>query len=73
MGGKNFGWLAVWVPSPDWLRRMRRYQVLRRSHRKFGGGELRAVPRLCIEYHGICLTTEENHGKPVREAEWRSA
>ena len=28
MGGKNFGWLAVWVPSPDWLCRMRRYQVL---------------------------------------------
>jgi hypothetical protein len=20
-GGINFGWLAVWVPSPDWLRR----------------------------------------------------
>jgi len=19
MGGINFGWLAVWVPSPDWL------------------------------------------------------
>jgi hypothetical protein len=22
------------------------------------------VPRLCIVYPGICLTTEENHGKP---------
>jgi len=21
MGGINVGWLAVWVPSPDWLRR----------------------------------------------------
>jgi hypothetical protein len=21
MGGINFGWLAVWVPSPDWLSR----------------------------------------------------
>jgi hypothetical protein len=21
MGGINFGWLDVWVPSPDWLRR----------------------------------------------------
>ena len=21
MGGINFGWLAAWVPSPDWLRR----------------------------------------------------
>jgi len=28
------------------------------------GGGLRAVPRLCVEYPGICLTTEENHGKP---------
>jgi len=28
------------------------------------GVELRAVPRHCIEYPGICLTTEENHGKP---------
>jgi len=27
-----------------------------------GGGGLWAVPRLCIEYPGICLTTEENHG-----------
>ena len=29
-----------------------------------GGGGMRAVPRLCIAYPGICLTTEENHGKP---------
>ena len=21
MGGINFGWVAVWVRSPDWLRR----------------------------------------------------
>ena len=25
---------------------------------------VRAVPQLCIVYPGICLTTEENHGKP---------
>jgi len=25
---------------------------------------MRAEPRLCILYPGICLTTEENHGKP---------
>jgi hypothetical protein len=25
---------------------------------------MRAVPRLCIVYPGICLTTEENHGNP---------
>jgi len=29
-----------------------------------GGGELRGVPRLSIEYPGIRLTTEEYHGKP---------
>jgi len=26
-------------------------------------GRVRAVPRLCGFYPGICLTTEENHGK----------
>jgi hypothetical protein len=30
----------------------------------WGLGEMRAVPRPCIVYPGICLTTEENHGKP---------
>jgi hypothetical protein len=25
---------------------------------------VRAVPRLCELYPGICLTTEEKHGKP---------
>ena len=25
---------------------------------------MRAVPRLCIVYPGICPTTEENHGNP---------
>ena len=24
---------------------------------------MRAVPRLCIRYPGICFTSEENHGK----------
>jgi hypothetical protein len=28
---------------------------------------MRAVPRLCIVYPGICLKTEENHGKPQSE------
>ena len=27
-------------------------------------GGMQAVPRLCTVYPGICLTTEENHGKP---------
>jgi hypothetical protein len=26
-------------------------------------GRVRAVPRLCVLYPGICLTTEEKHGK----------
>jgi len=28
-----------------------------------GEGGLRAVHRICIEYPGNCLTTEEYHGK----------
>jgi len=28
------------------------------------GKGVRAVHRPCILYPGICLTTEENHGKP---------
>ena len=28
------------------------------------GKGVQAVPRICIKYAGICLTTEENHGKP---------
>ena len=28
------------------------------------GEGVRAVPRLCIEYPGICLATDENHGNP---------
>ena len=28
------------------------------------GAGVRAVPRLFSEYPGICLSTEENHGKP---------
>jgi hypothetical protein len=56
MEGINFGWLAVWVLSPDWLsRKSDFYQALGRG--------VRAVPRLCIVYPGIFLTNEENHGK----------
>jgi len=67
MGRVNFAWLAVWVLSPGWLCRILGvwdfFQALRRSRRAPGGG-VRAVPRLCIVYPGICLKTEENHGKP---------
>jgi len=37
MGGIKFGWLAVWVPSPDWLCRILElcdvFQALRWSRR----------------------------------------
>jgi len=37
MGGINFGWLAVWVPSPDWLRRKSDFcQALKWSLRAWG-------------------------------------
>ena len=62
MGGINFGWLAVWVLSPDWLTHKLEVcdflQVRRWSRRTWGIG-VRAVPRLCIIYPGIYLTTEE--------------
>jgi hypothetical protein len=47
IGGVNFGWLAAWVPSPDWLRRRSDCcQALMSSHRAWGGVE-------------ICLITEK--------------
>jgi len=58
--------LAVWVLSLDWLCRILEVceylQALRWSRRAWGG--VRAVPRLCNVYPGICLTTEKNHAKP---------
>ena len=67
-GGINFAWLAVWVLSPDWLCRIlgvcEFLRGLSEAAATGGRGGVRAVPRLCIVYRGICLTTEENHGKP---------
>jgi len=61
MGGINISWLAVWVLSPDCLSRNLEVcdfcQALRRSRRAWGR-RVRAVPRLCVVYPGICLTTE---------------
>jgi len=65
-----FGWLAVWVLSPDW--RCRKLEVrdfcqaLMWSHRAWGRG-MRAVPWLCIVYPGICLTTEEKSRKNLSQ------
>ena len=63
VGGINFAWLAVWVLSPNWLSRKSEF-CRRLSEAAEPGGGMRAVPRLCIVYPGICLTTEQNHGKP---------
>jgi len=60
--GINSAWLAVWVLSPDWLSRKSDFLRALRWNRRAGG--MRAVPWLCFLYHGICLITEENHGKP---------
>jgi len=66
MGLINIRSLAAWVQSPDWLSRIlvlcEVCQALRWS-RLTWWREMRTVSRLCIEYPGICLTTEENYGK----------
>jgi hypothetical protein len=75
MGGINFGWLAVWVLSPDWLSRKLEVcnfcQGLKWS-RRTGGGAVQAMSRLCIVYPGICLTTEgisrKNLSQGIRKA-----
>ena len=77
MGVANFGWL---VGSP------RSEHRLARSHigvmRRLSGAYVKAKhlveerwgrARLCIEYPGICLTTEEKQKTSVRLIEWRSA
>jgi hypothetical protein len=40
---------------------MTQHKQYTKQHKHFG--RVRAVPRLCELYPGICLTTEENHGK----------
>jgi hypothetical protein len=64
MGGINFGWLAVWVLWPDWLRHILNVcDFLRPLVEAAASGGVRDMPRFCIVYPGICLTTEENHEK----------
>jgi hypothetical protein len=66
MGGINFSWLAVWVLSPDWLSRKKRYATIIRYLGEAaapGGKGAGRAPSLHL-YSDICLTTEENHGKP---------
>jgi len=67
MGGINFGWLNVLILRPVCLSRKLEVfdlrQALWRSRRaaprRASGRGVRAVPRLCIVYPGICLSTEE--------------
>jgi len=73
MGGINFGWLAVWVPSPDWPRRKIDFsQALRWSRRTWGG---ECGP--CTDLTSYTLALAYNWGKSqktsVRVAEKRSA
>ena len=75
MGGINFGWLAVWVLSSDWLSRKMEVCDVGQAHtwsRHAWRRGVRAGPRLCIIYPGICFTTEEisrkNLGRDNRRA-----
>ena len=66
MGGIYFGLLAVWLMSPDSLcRELEVYDVCQvlMLHRRAWGRGVRAVSRLCVEYPGICLRTEEKSRK----------
>ena len=67
MRGYNFAWKALWGSNPDWLclvldsRRKSGTQVKLQCLRT-----VQTVPRLCVLYPGIRLTTEEKkHGKTV--------
>jgi len=46
MGGINFGWLAVWFPSPDWLCRKSDFCQALRWSRHAWGGECGPCPNL---------------------------
>jgi hypothetical protein len=67
VGGINFGWLAVGGVSPDWLKPKGYVTIIRRLGEAAapmeGGGGAGRAPSLHL-YPGICLTTEENYGKP---------
>jgi len=59
MGGISFGWLGVWVPDRDWLCRKLELCDFVRCLCETLVMVVHAVPRLCIEYPCIYLTTEE--------------
>jgi len=54
MGGMNFGWLAVWVLSPDWLSRKLDYGTFVRRLAEAaapGGGECGS----CLDFASYTL------------------
>jgi len=65
--------IPKWVLSPDWLGLIPEVcdfcHALRWSMPQAWawGREVRAVPRLCIVYTGICRTTEENYLKNLSQ------
>jgi hypothetical protein len=66
--GRNKLWLVGCLGSEPRLAQSQteglRLFFVRLGEAAAPGGGVRAVPRLCIVYPGICFTTEENHGKP---------
>jgi len=74
MGGINFGWLAVWVPSPDWLCRiLELYHVVRRLGEAVAPGGVDCEP--CPDFASNTLTfalqlrkTTENYSQGSRRA-----
>ena len=66
MGKIYFGWLAVWVLSPDCRCRKMDLCDYCQAHwwsRRAWGRGVCAVPQICVMYPGICPTTEEKSRK----------
>jgi hypothetical protein len=72
LGGINFGWLAVWGASPDWLKPNGHASIIRRLGEAAATAEgVRAVPRLCIYTLAIALQLRkitENLSQGIRKA-----
>ena len=65
MGGINFGWLAVWVLSPDWLSRKLKLCDLSHAFSEAavpGGGECGPCPNFASYTLAFVLQLRKNHG-----------
>jgi len=72
MGGINFGWLVVWVLSPDWL--SRKCDFVRRLGEAAapGGGECGPCPDFVSYTLAFAVQLRRSHGKTsVRVTEGR--